>query len=376
MLVSEGNPGAGNPWAGRRVLVTGHSGFKGSWLALWLHALGAEVTGFALPAPTDPSLFAAARLTGLIRHVEGDVRDPAAVRRVVAEARPEMIFHLAAQPLVRLSYREPVETYATNVMGTVHVLEAARQAEGVAGIVCVTSDKCYENREWVWPYRESDPMGGHDPYSSSKGCAELVVSAYRNSFFSEGGPAVASVRAGNVIGGGDWAEDRLVPDLVRAFRQGAAPVIRSPEAVRPWQHVLEALGGYLMIAERLLAGEARFADAWNFGPADDDARPVSWIVDRMKAAWGDGASAAMPFSGARPHEAGLLRLDCSKARAALGWRPALALEDAIDWIVEWHRAVDDGHDPRAVTLAQIAEYRRRAGHGSAAGAPAAGTMAA
>ncbi|MBY8820725.1 CDP-glucose 4,6-dehydratase [Sphingomonas colocasiae] len=338
------------------MLVTGHSGFKGSWLSLWLHALGAKVTGFALPPPTRPSLFEAARIGELIDHVEGDVRDAAAVRKVVEDARPEVIFHLAAQPLVRLSYEEPVETYATNVMGTVHVLEAARTVPGVAAVVCVTSDKCYENREWIWPYRENDPMGGHDPYSSSKGCAELVVAAYRRSFFQGAGPAVASVRAGNVIGGGDWAADRLLPDLVRAFEAGAAPLIRSPEAVRPWQHVLEALGGYLLIADRLLGGEAQFADAWNFGPADDDARPVSWIVDRMRAAWGDGAGGPLADTGPRPHEAGLLRLDCSKARAALGWRPALTLEGAIDWIVTWHKAIGAGGDARAVTLSQIADY--------------------
>ncbi|XHS01175.1 CDP-glucose 4,6-dehydratase [Sphingomonas sp. DBB INV C78] len=349
-------------WRGRRVLVTGHTGFKGSWLSLWLHQMGAEVTGFALPAPTDPSLFEAARIADLIRHVEGDVRDLAAVEAAMVEAKPEIIFHLAAQPLVRLSYAEPVETYATNVMGTVHVLEAARRVGGVAAMVCVTSDKCYENREWVWPYREGDPMGGHDPYSSSKGCAELVVAAYRSSFFNaDDAPALASVRAGNVIGGGDWALDRLVPDLVRAFQQGVSPMIRSPQAVRPWQHVLEALGGYLQIAERLLGGERRFADAWNFGPADDDARPVGWIVDRMRRAWGDGALESAADDGPAPHEAGLLRLDCSKARAALGWRPSLRLEDTIDWIVQWHRQVDEGADARTVTLAQIAEYRRRVG---------------
>lgn len=342
-------------WQGRRVLVTGHTGFKGSWLALWLHAMGAKVTGFALPPPTEPSLFAAARIDELLTHIEGDVRDPAAVHAAVAAARPEILFHLAAQPLVRQSYREPVETYAANVMGTVHVLEASRQVSGVRAIVCVTSDKCYENREWPWPYRESDAMGGHDPYSSSKGCAELVAAAYRRSYFGGTGPALASARAGNVIGGGDWADDRLIPDLVRAFATGATPLIRSPRAVRPWQHVLEALGGYLMLAERLLAGERRFAEAWNFGPADDDARPVSWMVERMRAVWGNAPHAA-PDSGPQPHEAGLLRLDCSRARAELGWRPRLRLEQALDWIVAWHKAVGAGADARAVTLSQIADY--------------------
>lgn len=346
-------------WHGRRVFVTGHTGFKGSWLALWLHQLGAEVTGFALPPPTDPSLFAAARLPELITHIEGDVRDLAAVTTAMRAARPEVVFHLAAQPLVRLSYEQPVETYAVNLMGTVHVLEAARQIGGVGATICITTDKCYENREWVWPYRETDPMGGHDPYSSSKGCAELAISAYRRSFFGGDNMGLASVRAGNVIGGGDWAADRLIPDLVRAFEAGVAPEIRSPNAVRPWQHVLEALGGYLMIAERLLAGERAFADAWNFGPSDEDARPVSWIVDQMQRAWGDDAAAALPFTGSVPHEAGLLRLDCSKARAMLGWAPALRLDMAIDWIVDWHRRVGAGADARAVTVEQIEVYRAR-----------------
>lgn len=343
-------------WKGRRVLVTGHTGFKGSWLSLWLEALGANVTGLALAPPTDPSLFAAARVASRVTHVEGDVRDPAVVRAVVEAARPEIIFHLAAQPLVRHSYDDPVGTYATNVMGTVHVLEAARLVSGVGAIVCVTSDKCYENREWIWPYRETDAMGGHDPYSSSKGAAELVIAAYRRSFFTGHGPALASVRAGNVIGGGDWATDRLVPDLVRAFATGTPPLIRSPDAVRPWQHVLEALGGYLAIGERLLEGDMGFADGWNFGPADDDARPVSWIVERMRAAWGEAADQPLVDRRLLPHEAGLLRLDCSKVRAALGWRPSLTLHQALEWVVAWHRAVAAGQDAQAVTRAQIARY--------------------
>jgi CDP-glucose 4,6-dehydratase len=347
-----------NPaWAGRNVLVTGDTGFKGSWLALWLAAMGARVTGFALPPPTEPSLFEMAGVGDVVNHVEGDIRDLAALRAAVEQARPEMVFHLAAQPLVRLSYGEPVETYATNVMGTVHVLEAVRQAGGVKAVVCVTSDKCYENREWAWPYRESDAMGGHDPYSSSKGAAELAISAWRRSYWQDQGPALASVRAGNVIGGGDWAADRLVPDLVRAFEAGAAPLVRSPDSVRPWQHVLGALHGYLLLAERLLAGERQFADGWNFGPSDEDARPVRWIVERMRAAWGDGAPPPEADTAPRPHEAGLLRLDSSRARGELGWRPALDLGCAIEWIVEWHKAVSRGEDARVVTLDQIARYR-------------------
>lgn len=353
-------------WRHRRVLVTGHTGFKGSWLTLWLHQLGAEVAGLSLAPATDPSLFEAARIADLVDHHIGDIRDLATVERVIDAVRPEVIFHLAAQPLVRLSYAQPVETFATNVLGTVHVMDAANRIGGVQALVCITTDKCYENREWIWPYRESDPMGGHDPYSSSKGCAELAIAAYRRSYYltgeaGENPMALASVRAGNVIGGGDWSLDRLVPDLVRAFEQGVAPEIRAPNSVRPWQHVLEALGGYLLLAERMLAREPGFADAWNFGPADDDARPVGWIVETMRAAWGGDAAASVPFAGAVPHEAGLLKLDTSKARALLGWRPALRLEEALAWIVAWHKAVGAGDDARAATLDQIAEYRARTG---------------
>jgi CDP-glucose 4,6-dehydratase len=349
MLVKKG------PWAGRRVLVTGHTGFKGGWLSLWLHQLGADVTGFALPAPTDPSFFEQTRLHELVRHVEGDVRDLQAVDRVIEETRPEVIFHLAAQPLVRYSYDHPVETFASNVMGTVHVLDSCRRVEGVEAVVCITTDKCYENREWVWPYREDDPMGGFDPYSSSKGATELAIAAYRRSYFSTQGPAVASVRAGNVIGGGDWALDRLVPDLVRALIAGERPVIRSPGSIRPWQHVLEALSGYVQLAERLLAGEREFATAFNFGPSDDDARPVSWMVERMLTHWGAEQGWDKP-DGPQPHEAVLLKLDCSKARAMLGWTPRLKLDQALEKVVSWHRAVAGGGDARAVSCLQLQEY--------------------
>ncbi|MFC4291150.1 CDP-glucose 4,6-dehydratase [Sphingorhabdus arenilitoris] len=349
-------------WKGRNVLISGHTGFKGSWLTLWLHSLGANITGFSLPPPTKPSLFEEANIAELINHIEGDVRDLAAVDAAFKASQPSVVFHLAAQPLVRLSYDEPVETYSTNVMGTVNFLDAARRCKTVDAVVSVTSDKCYENREWIWPYRENDPMGGHDPYSSSKGCAELVISAYRNSFFpassiKNGGVAVASVRAGNVIGGGDWATDRLIPDIIRAFQKNESPVIRSPNSVRPWQHVLEALGGYIQIAERLIADEAEFADGWNFGPADDDAKPVSWIVEQLQSLW-SGANEAIPFTGEMPHEAGLLRLDCSKAYSALGWRPRLPLKDALQWIVDWSSEVGGVTNAREATMQQIEKYRQ------------------
>lgn len=340
-------------WRGRRVLVTGHTGFKGSWLSLWLHELGAEVTGLALP-PTEPSLYSQARIGELLHSIEGDIRDPSVVLDAVSEARPEVIFHLAAQPLVRLSYEQPAETFATNVQGTVHVLDACRQIPNVKAIVCVTSDKCYENREWVWPYRETDPMGGYDPYSASKGAAEIIIASYRRSFF-ENGPLLASVRAGNVIGGGDWAPDRLIPDIVRAILADQDVEIRSPGAIRPWQHVLEALSGYMMIAGRLLRGESAIADGWNFGPADDDSRSVGWIVERMLATWGQGRVSAS--QGSQPHEANLLRLDCSKARRELGWKPTWRLKTTIEQIVDWHRLVASGCDPRQVSLTHLSRYR-------------------
>ena len=340
-------------WRGRRVLITGHTGFKGSWLALWLAHMGADVVGFSLPPSTEPSLFELARIGDLITHIEGDVRDFAAVEAAMVKAKPDVVFHLAAQPLVRLSYDQPVETYATNVQGTVHLLDACRRAQGLRAVICVTSDKCYENREWVWPYRESDPMGGYDPYSSSKGAAELVISAYRRSYF-ENGPLIASVRAGNVIGGGDWSEDRLIPDIIRALTAGKSPFIRSPASVRPWQHVLDALGGYLLVAQHLLRGDKWAAEGWNFGPADDDTRPVHWIADRLVAAWGEGRWESAEH--AQPHEAKLLRLDCARARSELGWRPTFDLKTALEKIVEWHRRTNVGDDARAVSLAQLEQF--------------------
>ncbi len=340
-------------WRGRRVLVTGHTGFKGGWLCLWLKAMGAKVSGLSLPAPSQPSLFEQTRLEELLDHTIGDVRDWQVVADTVAAVQPEIVFHLAAQPLVRYSYANPVETYATNVMGTVHVLEACRKTDSVKSVVCVTTDKCYENNEWIWPYRESDPMGGHDPYSSSKGAAELAIAAYRRSY--PDGPRIASVRAGNVIGGGDWAEDRLVPDILRALIAGQPVVVRNPASIRPWQHVLEALHGYLIVGEHLLAGSPGAASAFNFGPSDEDARPVSWIADQMLAAWGDGGG----WSQSGPsglHEAVLLRLDSSKARSELSWKPLLRLNQALTLIVDWHKCVARGGDAREISMRQISDY--------------------
>jgi CDP-glucose 4,6-dehydratase len=346
-------------WRGRRVFVTGHTGFKGAWLCLLLRHLGAVVTGYALAPATEPSLFELAGVRDHIRDLRGDVRDRDALTRALRESRPEVVLHLAAQSLVRASYAEPVETLATNVMGTAHLLEASRQTEGVRAVVVVTSDKCYENRERIWGYRESDPMGGFDPYSASKGCAELVTAAWRRSFFASAGDtapaAVASARAGNVIGGGDWAADRLVPDCVRAFQAGHCVRIRRPEAVRPWQHVLEPLGGYLHLAELLLDGGARFAEGWNFGPREDDARPVRWVVQRAVELWGGDARWEM-CGEEHPHEAGWLHLDCSKARVHLGWRPRTDVTQAMDWTIGWYRDVAGGMDAGAACRTQIETF--------------------
>jgi len=353
-------------WCGRRVLVTGHTGFKGGWICLWLQSMGAEVVGYALEPPTEPSLFEVAHVgEGLEASHLGDVRDLDHLAEVFRDHRPEIVFHMAAQPLVRLSYAEPVDTYATNVMGTVNVLEAVRRTPGVRALVNITTDKCYENREWVWGYRENDPMGGHDPYSSSKGCAELVTAAYRSSFFNPKDferhrVSVASVRAGNVIGGGDWAGDRLVPDMIRAFTTGEPVIIRSPPRHPSWQHVLEPLRGYLMLAERMVESGPDFAEGWNFGPREEDARPVAWIVQRLVEQWGEGAAWRLD-EGQHPHEASYLKLDCAKARARLEWSPRWDLAAALEKIVAWHRAFNRGEDMRAFTLQQISQYTEYAG---------------
>ena len=348
-------------WAGKRVFLTGHTGFKGSWMALWLQQMGAVVTGFALAPPTSPALFDVAKVEGGMTSIIGDIRDQGVLAAALIGADPEIVIHMAAQPLVRASYDDPVGTFATNVMGTVHLLDAVRAAPSVRAVCIVTTDKCYENREWVWAYREDEAMGGHDPYSSSKGCAELVTAAYRRSFFAGGAGTVgiASGRAGNVIGGGDWAADRLIPDILRSVSKGEAVLIRNPLATRPWQHVLEPVGGYLALAQALWNNPAAASQAWNFGPRDEDARPVHWIVDELCALWDkDGPRGAgwIKDGSEQPHEARYLKLDISKAREGLGWQPRWTLANALDSIVRWHRAFLAGEDMHAYCHTEIARF--------------------
>jgi len=350
-------------WKGKKVFLTGHTGFKGSWLCLWLHQFGAEVTGYALNPPTDPSLFELCGVGSLVDSVTGDVRDGEKLAAAMLKAAPEIVIHMAAQPLVRDSYNIPVETFAINVMGTVNLLEAVRNCSSVKAVVNVTTDKCYENKEWSWGYRENEPMGGYDPYSSSKGCSELVTAAYRQSFFNasasqQPSAAVATARAGNVIGGGDWAPDRLIPDCISALLQGETVRIRNPYAIRPWQHVLEPLSGYLTLAQCLYEHGAKYASGWNFGPSDDDAKPVEWIVQNMCAKWGGDAEYKID-DGGHPHEAHYLKLDCSKSRAELGWQPRWNLETAIDKIIQWTNSYRGKEPLREVCLAQIREYQDR-----------------
>jgi len=340
-------------WRGRRVLVTGHTGFKGSWLVLWLRRMGAEVTGLSDEVPGPPSMFEAARVHEGIADLRADVRDFDAMCAMVADREPEVVLHLAAQPFVRRSFREPRETYEVNVMGTVNVLEAVRRAGGSPVVIAVTSDKCYDNRGQRRAFVEDDPKGGHDPYSNSKGAAELVSDAYTRSFFAEdpGGPRLATGRAGNVIGGGDWGEDRLIPDIMRAALAGAPIRIRNPQAVRPWQHVLNTLSGYLELAQAL-ASDPAMAGGWNFGPPPDQARPVSWITERLAELW-PGELRFETDPGPHPHEAGYLALDSTKAHERLGWAPGWDLEEALRRVVEWYGAYDRGEDARRVSLEQI-----------------------
>ena len=353
MVVGKVNP---HFWKGKRVFVTGHTGFKGSWLSLWLQLMGAEVKGFSLAPPTQPALFEVAKVGDNMQTEIGDIRNLQQLSQSIRAFNPDVLLHLAAQPLVRLSYKEPVDTYSTNVMGTVNVLEAARYAPQLKSVVIITTDKCYENREWEWGYRENEPMGGHDPYSNSKGCAELVVSAYRRSFFyTNDTTAVASARAGNVIGGGDWADDRLIPDILRAFEQQQPVIIRNPLSTRPWQHVLEPLSGYLVLAERLYNEGNAFAEGWNFGPKDDDCQPVQWILEKMVQFWGEGARYEWDKSE-QPHEANFLKLDCSKAATRLKWHPQWRLADTLEKIVHWHRAWLRGADMQTHCLYEIKGY--------------------
>ena len=361
-------------WRGKRVFLTGHTGFKGAWLSIWLQKLGADVTGFALAPDRGRNLFEESGIAASMTSVIGDIRDAAALTDAMAGAKPEIVIHMAAQALVRLSYEQPVETYATNVMGLVHLFEAVRATKSVRAVVNVTSDKCYENREWVWGYREDEAMGGYDPYSSSKGCAELVTAAYRRSYFhpenyASHGVALASARAGNVIGGGDWAPARLGPDILRAIENKVPVKIRHPNAIRPWQHVLEPLSGYMLLAQRLHEDGPKFAEGWNFGPSDQDAQPVQWIVERLTGMWGDGASWEPDSAADHAHEAHHLKLDCSKARQRLGWSPAWDLEEALRRIVEWQKAALQRHTIPAMTLRQISDYERSSSLRRASGEP-------
>ncbi len=348
-------------WQGKRVFLTGHTGFKGAWLALWLTSRGAHVRGYALDPNTTPSLFDELKLADRMDDLRGDIRDSARLDPAMREFGPEVVFHMAAQPLVRLSYADPIGTYETNVLGTARVLDAVRRTPSVRAVVSITTDKVYENREWLWGYRESDALGGHDPYSSSKACAEIVSAAYRSSYFTDSPVALATARAGNVIGGGDWSLDRLLPDLVRGFLSGKPVPIRRPKSIRPWQHVLEPLAGYMSLAEHLLSPNAKqFSTSYNFGPGEEDARPVAWIADHMAKTWGDGAQWVLDEDPS-VHEAGYLKLDASRARHDLGWTPRLDLAGALDWLVRWYRAQAAGEDMQALTLRQIRDYEALGG---------------
>ena len=343
-------------WQDKNVFLTGHTGFKGGWLALWLQSLGAKVTGYALKPPTEPNFFTVARVEqGLTQHIIADITDAETLKQAMQAVQPDIVLHLAAQPLVRYSYQAPVETYQTNVIGTVNLLEAVRATHNVKAVLNITTDKCYENREWLWGYRENEALGGYDPYSSSKACAELVTSAYRQSFLATQNIALASARAGNVIGGGDWANDRLIPDFLRAIDAKQTLIIRSPKAIRPWQHVLEPLSGYLMLAEKLFTDGANYAEAWNFGSNDDDAKPVQWILEQLQAlrpelSWQCDTTP-------QPHEAHYLKLDSSKAKQRLNWQARWNLKTALEKTVQWHEAWRNDENMNAVSLKQINKYQ-------------------
>ncbi len=347
-------------WRKKKVLITGHTGFKGSWLSLWLQSAGAYVIGYALSPPTKPNLFEIANVAEGMLSFNGDVRDLNHLKNIILENKPEIIFHSAAQSIVRYGYENPIETYSTNVMGTVNVLEAVRHSKCVRVLVIVTTDKCYDNKEWFWGYRENEPMGGNDPYSSSKGCAEIITSAYRDSFFpkkdcEQHDLALASVRAGNVIGGGDWSEDRLIPDIMKAFIENRPAFIRNPNSIRPWQHVLEPLSGYLCLAENLWNNGPKFSSGWNFGPNDEDAKPVHWIVERLIDLWGEEACMELDKQK-HPQEATYLKLDCSKAKSLLDWAPKLNLSEALEWVVRWYRNYQKNEDMRYITEEEILRF--------------------
>ncbi len=351
-------------WSGKKVLLTGHTGFKGSWLTIWLQRLGAEVIGYSLMAPTKPSLYEVANIREDICSIEGDVRDLPFLQNTLRDCLPDIVIHMAAQSLVRPSYENPIETYSSNVMGTVNVLEAVRTQEesSVKVVLIVTTDKCYENKEWLWGYRENERMGGKDPYSNSKGCAELVTASYRDSFFnverySEHGVAIASARAGNVVGGGDWAQDRLIPDIIKAISAGEPVKIRNPHSIRPWQHVLEPLSGYMLLIEKLYEDAPGYSEGWNFGPDDSNAKDVHSIVESLTRLWGEGAEWYVD-EGEHVHEANYLKLDCSKAKSLLGFTSKLELFDALEWIVEWYKEYQCGNDMYAFTVNQIEKYER------------------
>ena len=344
-------------WKGKRVLITGHTGFKGSWLAFWLKMLGAEICGYSLSPETQPNLFENLRLESEIKSITGDIRNLEHFEKTLVNFQPEIVFHLAAQSLVRRSYRQPVDTYTTNVIGTVNVLEAIRKTNFVKSVVIITTDKVYENKEWHWAYRENETLGGFDPYSNSKACAELAVSAYRNSFFSESETLIATTRAGNVIGGGDWSEDRLLPDVFRSLVFGGKLEIRNPHSIRPWQHTLEPLAGYMKLAEKLYAGETAFAEAWNFGPNEEDSKPVVWVLEEIRQIWNESISWKIPESR-QPHEARLLKLDSSKAKTELNWQPKLSLAEALSLTTNWYRGFKDKKDLIKLTSRQIEFYQK------------------
>lgn len=347
-------------WKNKNVFVTGHTGFKGAWLGLWLNSLGAKVTGYALKPPTEPSLYDLINIDEMVDTTVADIRDSDALQKAMAGSKAEIVIHMAAQPLVRESYQNPADTYAINVMGTVNLFEAVRRSKNVRAVVNVTTDKCYENKEWVWGYRENEPLGGYDPYSNSKACSELVTAAYRSSFFNlkdyaSHHVAIASARSGNVIGGGDWATDRLIPDCIRALLQEERIMIRNPHSIRPWQHVLEPLSGYMELAQKLYEDGVNYAEGWNFGPNNIDAKPVGWIVEKLCSKWG-GKAAYSIDTGCHPHEAHYLKLDCSKAKTKLNWYPRWSIEQALDKVIEWSLAYQAKADLRALCVEQIHEY--------------------